>query len=667
MEYLHFDIWTDGGVAPNIYVISSGAEIAHPIPNGDGAWQSIDIAIAGITGDTSSAIQFKFDGGNGTTSAIYVDNLYFWKTPVASGTDATLSDLQVDGMTIAGFSPNSQNYTIGLPGGTTVVPQITAATTTDTNATVTSTTQAIGIPGDATVLVTAQDGTTTKTYTVSFTLTSPGPAPTPPVRDAGDVISIFSEAYANITGANYNPFWGQSGYNTASSTYETATGDFALHYPNFNYQGVEFNSNQDISAMEYLHIDIWTGAGVAPNFYVISSGAEIPNAISNVAGSWQSIDIPITGITGDLNNAIQFKFDGGNGTSHFIYVDNLYFWKNPTAVGSDATLSDLQVDDVTLAGFLGNTVNYSRGYQEGIAVIPQITVATPTDANATVTTITQASSVPGTATVLVTAQDGTTTKTYTVTYEITSPMGAAPTPPARNAADVVSLFSDAYSNIGLSELPTSWSQTGFEAVTLDGSNNTWRLTNCEFLGIVSDYGSGTDLSDMEFMHIDYWNSSNTTNELLVKIVNTISGGEDTESLGTTVTGSWQSIDIDMSLFDNGSLANRAQITQYLIDSAGPGAVIYIDNFYFYKAPLSVDAFDANSLKVFPNPTQSSWNIKSTQSITNIEVFNILGKKVLTLIPNSLEAIIDSSNLNTGLYIAKVSTAIGSQSIKLVKK
>ena len=32
-------------------------------------------------------------------------------------------------------------------------------------------------------------------------------APTPPVREALDVISIFSDAYNNIAGANYNPDW----------------------------------------------------------------------------------------------------------------------------------------------------------------------------------------------------------------------------------------------------------------------------------------------------------------------------------------------------------------------------------------------------------------------------------------------------------------------------
>ncbi|WGD34252.1 T9SS type A sorting domain-containing protein [Olleya sp. YS] len=672
MEFLHVDIWTDG-VAPNIYIISPGpVETAYAIPNVSGSWQSIDIPLSSFSPvDLTNVIQFKFDGGTGT-EAIYVDNLYFWKNPTAAGTDATLSDLQVDNATVSGFIPSVTDYTVGLPGGTTVIPQITMATTNDTNATVTSITQATSIPGDATVLVTAQDGTTTNTYTVSFALTSPGaPAPTPPARDPLDVISIFADpAYANVPNVNYNPNWGQSGFGTANPSYDVAnSGDLAIHYPNFNYQGIDFNGAQDISAMEFLHLDIWIAGSFSPNVYVISSGAEIAHPITNSgSGDWHSVDIPVAGITGDLTNAIQFKFDGGSGTDE-IFVDNLYFWKNPTVSGSDATLSDLQVDGATVTGFNPNTVSYTLGYPEGTTTVPQITMATTTDTNATITSITQATAIPGSATVLVTAQDGTTTSTYTVNYAITSPSSAAPTPPSRNASDVVSIFSDAYANVGLDELPTTWSQTGFEAITLEGTNNAWKLTGCEFLGIVTNYANGVDLSQMEMMHIDYWTPD--SNEIFVKLVNTIANPveEDIESLGATITGSWQSVEVDMTGFAarSSQAVTLDQITQILIDPTAP-SLVYIDNFYFYKGTaLSTDEFNTTDFKVYPNPTSSEWNISSDQNINSIVLFDVLGKQVLTLTPNASKVTINSSALNTGLYFAKLSSDNGSKTVKLIKE
>ena len=176
--------------------------------------------------------------------------------------------------------------------------------------------------------------------------------------------------------------------------------------------------------------------------------------------------------------------------------------------------------------------------------------------------------------------------TVTVTAaQATEPTEAAPTPPAREAGDVVSIFSDAYTDVTLTELPTSWSDvTTFEATTV-ASDNVWKLSGLEFLGMVTNYDTGIDVSSMEMLHIDYWVPTGVENELLIKIVNTIDGGEDIESLGTTVSGSWQSIDIDMTGFV-GNLANTEKITQILIDAVNRADTVFVDNFYFYKAPTS---------------------------------------------------------------------------------
>ena len=226
---------------------------------------------------------------------------------------------------------------------------------------------------------------------------------------------------------------------------------------------------------------------------------------------------------------------------------------------------------------------------------------------------------PGIYSVKVVAKGGAVQTTeYTTDFEVTeilAPLTAAPNPPSRASVDVVSLFSDKYTNVTLDELPTSWSSTGFEATTI-GTDNLWKLTTLDFLGMVTNYANGVDLSSMEKMHIDYWVPDGTTNELLVKIVNTVDGGEDIESLGTTVGGSWQSIDIDMTGFDGGNLANKNKITQVLIDSDGTAGVVYIDNFYFYRAattsvpgvtPITFEnqfelsSFDGGDITIVDNP------------------------------------------------------------------
>lgn len=88
-------------------------------------------------------------------------NLYF---TIAKNTDATLSGIFTDGTLIAAFDAMTLDYTCHLPYGSTL-PVITA-TPTDPNATVAI--EAIDAMHHA-IVVTAEDGTTTLTYTVTFT------------------------------------------------------------------------------------------------------------------------------------------------------------------------------------------------------------------------------------------------------------------------------------------------------------------------------------------------------------------------------------------------------------------------------------------------------------------------------------------------------------------
>jgi hypothetical protein len=584
-----------------------------------------------------------------------------------AGTDARLSDLAVDATTITGFSSATEDYTYDVAMGVTVVPTVTY-TVNEAGATAVLT-PAASIPGTTSIVVTSSDMSTTKTYTVAFAEalpTSPSDnAATPPVRNAIDVISIFSGEYSDVAGTDYNPNWGQSGFGTADTAFDPGTGDLVLGYPNFNYQGNQWGSTQNISAMEFLHVDIWINGTFNPNVFVISSGGEIAHPITNTgAASWISVDIPVAGITGDLANAIQFKFDNGNGTTDGIYVDNLYFWKTPAAAGTDATLSDLQVDMATVAGFSSNTETYSVELPQGTAVVPQITLATTTDAGAS-RVITQAPGIPGDATVLVTAADMSTTKTYTVSFDFApGPGDNATTPPARAVADVISIFSGAYTDVAGTDYNPNWGQSGFGSADTAFDPGTGDLVlaypNFNYQG--NAFGSTQDISAMEFLHVDIWVDGTFNPNVFV----ISSGGEIAHPITNTGAGTWISVNIPVA----GITGDLANAIQFKFDN-GNGSTdgIYVDNLYFFKGyPLNVDEFELANVSAYPNPTENVWNIRSlNETINSIQVFDILGKQVLTINPNANEVEIDASGLNTGLYFAKVNAAIGSKTIKLIKK
>ena len=83
--------------------------------------------------------------------------------------------------------------------------------------------------------------------------------------------------------------------------------------------------------------------------------------------------------------------------------------------------------------------------------------------------------------------------------------------------------------------------------------------------------------------------------------------------------------------------------------------------------LSIDNFDTNTFKVFPNPTSLGYiNITSkSQTAMKVGVYDVLGKQVIseTVSNNRL----DVSNLTTGIYIMKISQDDATTTKKLIIK
>ena len=117
-------------------------------------------------------------------------------------------------------------------------------------------------------------------------------APTP-THAATDVISIFSDTYTNVA-TNYNPFWGQTGSVNTNFEAVSGSGNKILVYSNFNYQGTEL-STQNASAMEYLHVDVWTNSATVLKVSPINNGSGAIESLVQVPiinAGWSSVDLP---------------------------------------------------------------------------------------------------------------------------------------------------------------------------------------------------------------------------------------------------------------------------------------------------------------------------------------------------------------------------------------
>ncbi|MCF7910955.1 MAG: T9SS type A sorting domain-containing protein [Candidatus Cloacimonetes bacterium] len=588
MEFVHIDLWTaDATVVLFTPIAAPPGEFLVPLsPLEQNVWNSIDIPLADFTGVSMASIfQLKFDGQQGVTpSNIYLDNIYFYKLPEGEDTDATLSDLQIDGVTVNGFSPLTLNYNIELPTGTVDVPEVTAVTTNINASFVVN--DAVMLPGTTQVIITSADESNVLTYNVNFFFPTPVPEVAAPVptQSANDVISIYSDSYDDLAGTDFNPNWGQS----TIVTFEEIDGNMMLMYDNFNYQGTALAGANDFSAMDYLHIDMWTpDATVVMTTPISASTGEFAVSMTPIEPeTWNSYDIPLNNFTGlSMTDIIQLKFDGQQGVNpSTIYLDNIYFY-SAFVPGSDATLSDLQVDDVSVEGFAPSVLDYWVELPAGTVDVPVVT-ATPTDPLASYI-VNAAGMIPGVTEVIVTAENGTSVLTYNVNFTLADavPEIAAPVP-EHDAEDVISLFSNPYEDVTVDTWSAGWDVADVADIQIAG-DDTKLYTNLVFAGI--EFTSETiDATWMTHFHMDIWtpNSTSAPAVFRVKLVDFgadgVWGTDDVEheitfDETTLSSETWVSLDIPFTDFTN--LVTRGHLAQLII--SGDLSTVYIDNVYIY--------------------------------------------------------------------------------------
>lgn len=282
-----------------------------------------------------------------------------------STTNATLSDLQVDGTTISGFDAAVTTYTYKLTEGTTTIPQI-SATTTITDAT-TTITQATAIPGDATVLVTASDGSTTETYTVSFKAVIPATAaPTPPARDAAEVISLYSDAYTDVA-SNFDAGW--CGANSVSEI--TVAGNATMAYAGNSCQGIVLDTSVDASTFTNYNVDIFIEPGtdlVGKTFNLKFVGTPTSifkevnhdlNALQTSVGEWVSLTGSLDFSDVDMSGFKEFAITSS--LANAVYYDNLYFYIDDNSGGggetpTTTTYCDTEVTHFNIADHPGSII-----------------------------------------------------------------------------------------------------------------------------------------------------------------------------------------------------------------------------------------------------------------------------------------------------------------------
>jgi hypothetical protein len=169
------------------------------------------------------------------------------------------------------------------------------------------------------------------------------------------------------------------------------------------------------------------------------------------------------------------------------------------------------------------------------------------------------------------------------------PLTAAPDP-IEDPADVISMFSDVYTDVPVDTWLTPWSAAVLEDVLIDG-NPTKKYTNVDFLGIETTGANLIDASDMDFFHIDVWTPNMTT--FRVKLVDfgadgQFGGGDDSEHeiiFENLPLNEWNSLQISFDGFVG--LTNRENLAQLILSGLPVGAgTLFVDNVYYSKTPVT---------------------------------------------------------------------------------
>lgn len=189
-----------------------------------------------------------------------------------------------------------------------------------------------------------------------------------------------------------------------------------------------------------------------------------------------------------------------------------------------------------------------------------------------------------------------------------APLIAAPTP-IRNAAGVISLFSNVYTNNPVDTWSTGWSSAfhTFSDLKVAG-NDTKKYQLGHFAGI-EFISSPIDATNMDYMHIDIWTP--TANTFTIRLVDF--NGSNTEADVTRTPGlnNWVSYDINLNEF--ATLGSRSKLSQmlFLVPVSTTGTY-FIDNIYFYNSVLPI-SFSNFSVTPKNNTALLQWSTAFEQN------------------------------------------------------
>ena len=156
--------------------------------------------------------------------------------------------------------------------------------------------------------------------------------------------------------------------------------------------------------------------------------------------------------------------------------------------------------------------------------------------------------------------------------------------PTQEAVDVISIYSQSYTDPATVNYYPGWGQTTQYADFVIGTDSMIKYSSLNYQGIDFD-ASQIDASSMEMLHIDIWTAD--VDDIEIFPISRASGEKAVKR--TLTAGQWNSFDIPLSEYTSQGLS-MSDIFQFKFDNTGASrgtGTIFIDNMYLWKEPTLV--------------------------------------------------------------------------------
>ncbi len=405
---------------------------------------------------------------------------------------------------------------------------------------------------------------------------------------------VFGDDYA--AGVGFVPFGDSVNDITIdATTAHSGTSSLKIQVPAAGYTGGAFTSGTEEDLSAFNAVSFWAKASAAHPLNAVGLGNDgapgsrltVERNALELTTEWQRFVVPVPSPSKLMAENGLFHFAEADSAAYTIWLDDIEY----------TTVSDLGVATAAIATEARNITIGSTFPVPGTSVsyvvnaLPLTLSVGPSwfdyisldEAVASVENGVVSGDGAGSTEITAELDGALANGKITVNVsEASIPTLAAPTP-LNAPVDVISLFSNAFTNVQVDTWSAVWDVADVANLTVAG-NDTKVYTNLTYAG-VEFAAFPVDATTMTHLHADVWMPAATV--FRIKLVDfgangVYGGGDDTEAeveKNGLTTKTWQSLEFALSDFTG--LASRAHLAQMIVTSSA-AATVYFDNIYFHK-------------------------------------------------------------------------------------